>query len=80
MGDDPGNLVLYTSKDSINWDSGVILHIGTGGADSYSANLAIGNCGDNNPNKLLIQSSIAYDDRKVNIRQWWIENIHGAGR
>lgn len=78
FGDNQGRLVLYTSKDAINWDSGVFIKKNIGGVDSYSANTLVGKYSISKPKKLLIQSSIAYDERKVNIRQWWIENISGT--
>ncbi|MGI6539127.1 MAG: sialidase family protein [Caldicoprobacterales bacterium] len=79
MGDDPCHLVLYTSKDGINWDSGIFLNRGGRDADSYSANAVIGKHDESKPKKLLIQSSIAYDGRcKVNTCHWWIENISNA--
>ena len=78
---DPKNLVLYASPDGIHWDEGRILHLkGVGGADAYSANEVIGKYDPEVPNRLLIQSSIGYEDRnyKVNEHHWWVEEIDGA--
>ena len=80
---DPKHLVLYSSLDGIHWDEGRILHHrgpGPGGGDAYSANEIIGKYDPAVPNRLLIQSSIAYeaDNLKVNERHWWIEDIDGA--
>jgi hypothetical protein len=80
-GDAPGNLVLYSSKDGIHWDEGVLLHkkIYPGG-DKYSANEVIGKYDPSRPNRLLIQSSIVYDAHtsRVNEHHWWIEDISGT--
>jgi hypothetical protein len=73
-----GNLVLYASRDGINWDSGVILNNEGGGNDSYSCNEVIGNYDRSKPLRLLIQSSIGYDGSRVNLNHWWIENIEGT--
>ena len=75
---DPKNLVLYTSSDGIHWDEGTILHSMSGSADAYSANEVIGKYDPATPNRLLIQSSIAYDGYKVNQRHWWVTGIDGA--
>ena len=75
-GDDPRHLVLYTSTDAVNWDEGVFLNKGsTRDLDSYSTNEAIGRWDPDTPNRLLLQSSIAYDrsGRKVNLHHWRID-------
>ena len=82
-GDAPGNFVLYSSKDGVNWDEGILLQkkiYGRAGGDKYSANEVIGKYDPNTPNRLLIQSSIVYDDKtsRVNERHWWIEKIAGT--
>lgn len=76
-GEDPRNLVLYASKDGINWDKGLFLNKVQKGGDSYSANEAIGKYDPSKPKRLLVQSSIAYRGSRVNIKHWWIENIPG---
>lgn len=73
-----GHLVLYKSKDGINWDSGVILNTEGGTSDSYSANKVIGKYDQSTPDRLLIQSSIIYTGSRVNLKHWWIENISGT--
>ncbi len=78
---DPGNLILYASSDGIHWDDGTILYRKEiGGGDAYSANEVIGKYDPAAPNRLLIQSSIAYDvgSSKVNEHHWWVEGIDGA--
>lgn len=81
-GDDPKHLVLYASQDGIHWDEGLILHRKEiGGGDAYSANEVIGKYDPDTPNRLLIQSSIAYEEgsSKVNEHHWWVEPIDAAG-
>ena len=78
---DPSHLILYTSSDGIHWDDGTILHRKEiGGGDAYSANEVIGKYDPAVPNRLLIQSSIAYEEgsSKVNAHHWWVEGIEGA--
>ena len=76
---DPSHLILYASSDGIHWDDGTILHHKEiGGGDAYSANEVIGKYDQTVPNRLLIQSSIAYDGYKVNQRHWWVTGIDGA--
>lgn len=78
-GDDPRCLVLYASKDGINWDRGVFLNKVQQGLDFYSANEVIGKYDPTTPNRLLIQSSISYSGYgRVNIKHWWIEDIPGC--
>ena len=78
---DPKHLVLYASTDGIHWDDGTILHRKEiGGGDAYSANEVIGKYDPSVPNRLLIQSSIAYEhgNAKVNANHWWVEDIGGS--
>lgn len=80
-GEDPRHLVLYASTDGIHWDDGLILHRKeTGGGDAYSANEVIGKNDAEERNRLLIQSSIAYEsgNSRVNAHHWWVEDIAGA--
>lgn len=76
-GDDPRNLVLYASKDVINWDRGVFLNKVQKGVDCYSGNSVIGKDDSSTPERLLIQSSIVYSGSRVNLKHWWVENISG---
>ena len=82
MSRDSRNLVLYSSSDGIHWDDGTILHRKSfaNAYDAYSANEVIGKYDETVPNRLLIQSSIAYDteSRKVNEHHWWVEEIDGT--
>lgn len=78
---DPKNLVLYSSRDGIHWDGGTVLHRKEmGGADAYSANEVVGKYDPSVPNRLLIQSSIVYEDGnyRVNEHHWWVEGVDGA--
>ncbi|TVR51821.1 MAG: exo-alpha-sialidase [Spirochaetaceae bacterium] len=69
-----GHLVLYCSRDGINWDDGLILYRKErGGGDCYSANTVVTSPRDGS-RRLLIQSSIAYeaDNSRVNEHHWWV--------
>lgn len=82
-GDDPRHLVLYTSENAIDWDSGIFLNRGsTRDLDSYSTNAIVGRYHNAVPETLLIQSSIAYDEpgRRVNIHHWRIQQNEQAER
>ncbi len=81
MSQDPSHLILYPSRDGIHWDEGTILHRKEiGGGDAYSANEVIGKYDPSVPNRLLIQSSIAYEEgsSRVNEHHWWVEGIDGT--
>ena len=78
---DPKHLILYASSDGIHWDDGTFLYRKEiGGGDAYSANEVVGKYDPEVPNRLLIQSSIAYEDgsSKVNEHHWWVDGIDGA--
>jgi len=75
--DDPGpnNFVLYSSRDGIHWDEGILLmsRLQTpGGGDCYSANEVIGKHDPATPEKLLIHADVSYSGAKTNMHQWWI--------
>jgi hypothetical protein len=77
----PSRLVLYASRDGIHWDEGRYLHEPVfAGGDKYSANETIGKYDPATPNRLLIQSSIAYcsHSARVNERHWWVDHIAGT--
>lgn len=74
-GDDPSCLVLYVSKDGINWDRGRFLNRVQIGLDSYTANEVVGKYNPGASKRLLIQSSIGYKGLSTNVVHWWIENI-----
>ncbi len=76
VGDDPGpsNFVLYSSRDGIHWDEGIVLmsRLQTpGGGDCYSANEVIGKYDPATPKKLLIHGDVSYSGAKTNMHQWW---------
>lgn len=79
-GEERNHLVLYASRNGIDWDEGVFLkRTGPDCADSYSANEVIGRNNPALPTRILIQSSVAYDGkRKTNVNHWWVENIVGS--
>ena len=65
VGDDPGpdNFVLYSSRDGIQWDEGIVLmsRLQTpGGGDCYSANEIIGKFNPATRQRLLIHSDVSY--------------------
>jgi predicted neuraminidase len=66
-----GNFVLYTSRDGILWDKGRYLQMQTAGHGSYSNNLIVHDP-DGGRERLLIQSSYAYDKNKTNVHHWWL--------
>jgi uncharacterized protein (TIGR02145 family) len=75
-GPDPRKLVLYSSPDGIHWDDGVFLNRGEGvenpGSDSYTGNTVVGVYDASLPERLLVQSSIAYQGQRTNQKYWWI--------
>jgi len=77
VGDDPGpgNFVLYSSRDGIHWDEGILLmsRMQTpGGGDCYSANEIIGKYDPATPQRLLIHADVSYSGAKTNMHQWWV--------
>jgi len=74
-----GHLVLYASRNGVNWDKGAILYRKTdGGGDCYSANAVVGRHRPGDGERLLIQSSIAYEQSRVNECHWWVKAVdHG---
>ena len=77
VGDDPGpgNFVLYSSRDGIHWDEGILLmsRLQTpGGGDCYSANEIIGKYDPATPERLLIHGDVSYSGAKTNMHQWWV--------
>lgn len=77
-GDDPTCLVLYVSRDGINWDRGMFLNNAQQGIDAYTAVEVTGKYDPAKPKRLLIQSSIGYSGLRNNIHQWWIQNVRGS--
>src|SRR5690606_26718640 len=73
-GNDPMNLVLYASKNGIDWDAGRYLKKVQKTLDSYSAIEVVRR--KNEPAKVLIQGTVGYGLRaNVNVKHWWIEDI-----
>lgn len=64
--------VLYRSTNGIDWDSGVYLTGFNSLGDSYSANTIVGRHDPERAERLLIQASVGYDGRRVNISHWWL--------
>lgn len=67
----PFYFVLYTSPDGIHWDEGKYLCETEGRSAYYSNNIVLDT--EDGGQRVLIQSSIAYDNAKVNIAHWIID-------
>ncbi len=86
VGDDPGpgNFVLYSSRDGIHWDEGIVLmsRLQTpGSGDCYSANEVIGKYDPATPQRLLIHSDVSYAGGRVtNMHQWWVTTTPWASQ
>lgn len=72
QGDRWGHLVLYTSRDGIEWDTGRYLKMRKAGWGAYSNNLLVSGPSPDAPKRLLIQASHAYELSKTNIYHWWL--------
>ena len=64
------HFVLYTSKDGIHWDEGHYMRMAQAGYGAYSNNLVVHM--PDGTEKLLIQSSHAYEENKTNVIMYWI--------
>ena len=73
FGENQGNFVLYTSRDGIHWDDGLVLQKVVEGDGAYSNNLLI-HCPDGKK-RLMIQASHAYKDNRTNIDMWFLDEI-----
>ncbi|MCQ2446261.1 MAG: glycoside hydrolase [Clostridia bacterium] len=71
FGKNTGHFILYSSPDAIHWDEGTFLRMATEGAGAYSNNLVVHDPAGND--RLLIQSSHAYDKNKTNTVMWWLD-------
>ena len=67
----PIRFVLYTSEDGIHWDDGRFLCDKEGPGAYYSNNLVM-DLADGSQ-RVLIQSSIPYDNCRVNVAHWFIQ-------
>lgn len=65
-----GHAVVYCSPDGINWDEGQYLRKRDAKCGSYSNTLIVGK-GDKE--RLLYQSSFAYNEHRTNVIHWWID-------
>ena len=68
-----GHFLLYSSKDGLNWDDGTILRMREAGTGAYSNSIVVGSHNPNRQNRLLIQSSHAYELSLTNLLHWWID-------
>ena len=77
-GEGSNSFVLYASRDGIHWDEGVFLNDEGRWGVNYSVNEVIGRRDPERPERLLIQSNLAYDQARTNEHHWWIVNIQGT--
>ncbi|GAB4000291.1 hypothetical protein GCM10028807_52810 [Spirosoma daeguense] len=76
FGNDPMNLVLYASKNGIDWDNGQYLKKVQKTLDSYSAIEVIGKYDPKRARRVLIQGSVGYGvGASVNVKHWWIDDV-----
>ena len=76
FGSDPMNLVLYASKNGIDWDNGQYLKKVQKTLDSYSAIEVVGKYDPKQAKKVLIQGSVGYGvGASVNVKHWWIDDV-----
>jgi len=68
-----GHLILYTSKDAVNWDEGHYLRMREARAGAYSENVTIHLPGGKE--RLLIQSSHAYHLYKTNVIHFFLDSV-----
>lgn len=68
-----GHAVLYTSPDGLNWDEGRYLRMRTAQAGSYSNTLITGTFESEDKERLLYQTSFAYNRHRTNVLHWWID-------
>lgn len=76
FGSDTGHFVLYSSEDAVHWDEGTYLRMATAGAGAYSNNLIVHD--PKGGERMLIQTSHAYDKNKTNTIMWWIDTAEKA--
>ena len=67
-----GHLVLYSSRDGLTWDDGIILKLREAATGAYSNGLEVGSMNASKRKRLLIQASHAYEQKKTNGYHWWI--------
>ena len=73
FGENSGHFILYSSRDAIHWDEGCYLRFATEGAGAYSNNLIVHD--PNGVERLLIQTSHAYQQNKTNTIMWWLDKV-----
>ncbi len=73
LGEEKGHMVLYSSRNGLDWDAGVYLRKRTAGLGAYSKSIVVGALKSNSPQRVLIQASHAYDQHKTNVLHWWLD-------
>ena len=71
MGPNPGHFILYCSDDGVNWDEGRILRKCEHGAGAYSNKIIVHN--PSGKDRLMIQTSHAYEKNKTNTIMFWVD-------
>jgi len=69
--DPKGHFIAYTSPDGIHWDEGQYLRMREAHAGSYSNNLIVHH--PDGRERLLIQTSHAYELAKTNLLLYWVD-------
>ena len=73
LGEEKGHMVLYSSRNGLDWDAGVYLRKRTAGLRAYSNSIVVGALKPNSPQQVLIQASHAYEQHKTNVLHWWLD-------
>ena len=74
-----GHLVLYSSRDGLSWDDGVLMKMREAGTGAYSNSIVVGSLNPHKRNRLLIQASHAYEERQDE-RVSLVARLNEAGR
>ncbi len=64
-----GHIIVYCSGDGVTWDDGTYLKLRTAGHGAYSNTLLVS---DRRGERVLFQSSHAYDRNRTNSYHWWL--------
>lgn len=68
FGENPHHIILYCSRDGLNWDDGHIVAQRVAGIGAYSNAILVGG-----GERILYQSSHAYQRNLTNIHHWTVE-------
>jgi len=79
FGDEKGHMVLYSSRDGLAWDEGVYLRRREVSLGAYLNSIGVSSLNPHTLNRLPIQASHAYEQKKTNVLHWWLEKRSGQG-